>query len=184
MSLPPFEHVVAEHGTRVLRVCRALLPLHDAEDAAADALLAALEAYPRLRPDSDVKAWLVTVAHRKALDVLRRHARHAVPMAEVADTSGRVGARQGGTLVGGLEPPDEQLWAAVRALPDKQRHAVVYHYVADLPYADVAALTGTSEAAARRSAADGIKALRRNYATRADPTRLEPDRSAHPEEKP
>jgi RNA polymerase sigma factor (sigma-70 family) len=149
--LPPFERVVTDHGRLVLRVCRALLPEHDAEDAAADALLAALEAYPRLRPDSDVKAWLVTIAHRKALDVLRRRARHAIPVSDLPERRG------------GGEPADAGLWEAVRALPDKQRHAVAYHYVADLAYADVASIMGTSEAAARRSAADGIKALRRAY---------------------
>jgi RNA polymerase sigma factor (sigma-70 family) len=153
VSLPPFDDVVTEHGRTVLRVCRALLPLQDAEDAAADALLAAMQAYPRLRPDSDVKAWLVTIAHRKTLDILRRRARHAVPVAEVPEHAA------------GAEPrvPDQPLWDAVRKLPARQRRAVAYHYVADLPYAEIAALMGTSEAAARRSAADGIKALRRTY---------------------
>ena len=153
MSLPPFDRVVTEYGQLVLRVCRAILPLHDAEDAAADAFLAALEAYARLRPDSDLKAWLVTIAHRKAVDILRGQARHAVPVPEVPERADRT------------EPalPDEPLWAAVRELPSKQRHAVAYHYVADLPYADVAAIMGTSEAAARRSAADGIRSLRLRY---------------------
>jgi RNA polymerase sigma factor (sigma-70 family) len=157
VSLPPFDHVVTQHGPVVLRVCRALLGQHDAEDAAADAFLAALEAYPRLRADSDVKAWLVTIAHRKAVDVLRRQARHALPLSDLPERPA------------GGEPvlADDGLWAAVRALPDKQRHAVAYHYVADLPYAEVASIMGTSEAAARRNAADGIKALRRGF--RDDP---------------
>ncbi|HEX5188339.1 MAG TPA: sigma-70 family RNA polymerase sigma factor [Streptosporangiaceae bacterium] len=160
MSLPPFDHVVTEYGQVVLRVCRALLPVHDAEDAAADAFLAALEAYPRLRPDSDVKSWLVTIAHRKAVDILRRQARHAVPVQDVPERAGRA------------EPalPDEPLWAAVRELPHKQRHAVAYHYVADLAYAEVATIMGTSEAAARRNAADGIKALRRTYPSQPTPS--------------
>ena len=146
---------MTEHGQVVLRVCRALLPVHDAEDAAADAFLAALQAYPRLRPDSDVKSWLVTIAHRKALDILRRKARHAVPVQDVPE---RATATEPASFL-----PDEPLWTAVRGLPAKQRHAVAYHYVADLAYAEVATIMGTSEAAARRNAADGIKALRRAY---------------------
>jgi DNA-directed RNA polymerase specialized sigma24 family protein len=51
---------------------------------------------------------------------------------------------------------DVQLAAAIGGLPDKQRAAVVARYVADLAYADVAAMLGGTEAAARRSAADGI----------------------------
>jgi RNA polymerase sigma factor (sigma-70 family) len=152
VSLPPFEHVVAEHGAVVLRVCRALLTSQDAEDAAAETFLSALRAYPRLRPDSDVRAWLVTIAHRKAIDVHRTRARSAVPLAELPERPSFA-----------AEPSDDGLWDAVRALPDKQRAAVAYRYVADLPYAEVGTLMGTSEAAARRNAADGVKALRRWY---------------------
>lgn len=163
MTLPPFEQVVAEHGTRVLRVTRALLAPQDAEDAAADAMLAALEAYPRLRTDSDVRAWLVTIAHRKALDLLRRKARHAVPVDALPDRPppGGSGAPHDPTADAAVS--DGPLWTAVRSLPTKQRQAVAYRYVGDLPYADVAAVMGTSEAAARRNAADGIKALRRHF---------------------
>jgi RNA polymerase sigma factor (sigma-70 family) len=160
VSLPPFDRVVAEHGPVVLRVCRALLGPDDAQDAAAEAFLSALRAYPGLRQDSDVRAWLVTIAHRKALDVLRARARHAVPVAEVPERPG----------VGGLADrvlPDHlifnDLWDAVRALPDKQRMAIAYRYVADLPYAEVGSLMGITEAAARRNAADAVKALRRRY---------------------
>ncbi len=154
---------MTDYGQVVLRVCRALLPIHDAEDAAADAFLAALEAYPRLRPDSDLKAWLVTIAHRKAVDILRRRSRHAVPVPELPEPS------RGAASAAEPALPEEQLWIAVRDLPSKQRHAVVYHYVADLAYADVAAIMGTSEAAARRNAADGIRALRRRYLAASGP---------------
>ena len=41
--------------------------------------------------------------------------------------------------------------------------AVISHYLADLPYSEVGALLETSEAAARRSAADGIANLRKTY---------------------
>jgi RNA polymerase sigma factor (sigma-70 family) len=149
VSLPPFERVVAEHGAVVLRVCRAVLGPVDAEDAWSETFLAALAAYPRLRPDSDVRAWLVTIAHRKAIDGWRSR-RRLVPVPEAPDGA-----------VDAPEPPDEQLLDAVRALPPKQRAAVAYRYLADLSYADVAALLGGSEAAARRNAADGIAALRR-----------------------
>ncbi|MEJ7722270.1 MAG: sigma factor-like helix-turn-helix DNA-binding protein [Ilumatobacteraceae bacterium] len=53
-----------------------------------------------------------------------------------------------------------ELQAALDVLAPKQRGAVVYHYLAELPYAQVGELLGTSEAAARRSAADGIARLR------------------------
>ena len=115
--------------------------------------LAALGAYDRLRPDSDVRAWLVTIAHRKAIDVHRRAGRAPVPLAEVPERP--VGEDA-------FELADPELWRLVASLPDKQRGAVVYRHVAGLPYAQVADLLGCSAVAARRSAADGIARLRRH----------------------
>ncbi len=155
--MQPFDEVVREHGTVVMRVCRALLGPTDAEDAWSETFLSALRAYPRLRPDSDVRAWLVTIAHRKAIDQLRGAGRRAIPAEGVGE---RVPATEP------AQPPDDDLWAALAALPFKQRGAVAYHHVAGLPYAEVGELLGSGEAAARRSAADGIKALRRAYRTR------------------
>jgi RNA polymerase sigma factor (sigma-70 family) len=146
----PFEHVVTEFGPVVARVCRAVLGEQDADDAWAETFLAALRAYPDLPPGTNMQAWLVTVAHRKAIDQYRARIRRPVPTAEVPDYR----AVQPEPIAGAYE----QLLAG---LPDKQRLAVVYHHLAGLPYAQVAALLGNSEAAARRAAADGIAALRR-----------------------
>ena len=151
----PFEEVVVEHGPVVMRVCRALLGPVDADDAWSETFLSALQAYPQLRPGSDVRAWLVTIAHRKAIDQLRRAARRPDP----TDPLPERGAHDEPSDDWPVER-DEQLLAALDALPFKQRSAVVYRYLADLSYADIAALLDSSEAAARRSAADGIAKLR------------------------
>ena len=58
MSARPVEEIVAEHGRTVLRVCRAVLGPVDAEDAWSETFLAALSAYPRLRANSNIEAWL------------------------------------------------------------------------------------------------------------------------------
>jgi RNA polymerase sigma factor (sigma-70 family) len=152
---PPFERVVAEHGPTVLRVCRAVLGPADADDAWSETFLAALRAYPELPADANVEAWLVTIAHRKAIDVTRAAARRAVPVADPPDGIAD-GVADGVADTAGLD-----LVAAVAALPDKQRQAVAYHYLTGLPYAQVAEILGGTAAAARRAAADGIAALRR-----------------------
>jgi RNA polymerase sigma factor (sigma-70 family) len=150
----PFEEVVAEHGPVVMRVCRAMLGSADAEDAWAETFLAALKAYPNLRPDSNVRAWLVTIAHRKAIDQTRSRARRPLPVDDLPETP---------SMIGPPAEPDTELWAALQALPFKQRGAVTYHHLAGMPYAEVAVLLDSSEAAARRSAADGIASLRESY---------------------
>ena len=83
MSLPPFEAVVDEYGTMVMRVCRAVLGADAAaEDAWSETFISALRAYPDLRPDSNVRAWLVTIAHRRAIDQIRARNRAPLPTAE------------------------------------------------------------------------------------------------------
>jgi RNA polymerase sigma factor (sigma-70 family) len=151
VGLVPFEHVVAEHGPVVLRVCRSLLGPADADDAWSETFLAALRAYPQLRPDSNVRGWLVTIAHHKSIDILRRAGRAPRPVADVSDVA---------VEASWFEPLDGDVRTQLLALPPKQRSAVIYRYLADLSYREVADLLDCTEAAARRRAADGIAALR------------------------
>jgi RNA polymerase sigma factor (sigma-70 family) len=151
----PFERVVTEHAATVLRVCRAVLGPHpDADDAWSETFLAALKAWPSLPEDANVQAWLVTIAHRKAIDVTRARQRQAVPTGEVPERVSSLGVP---------DDVDHDLWTALRALPPKQRQAVAYHYLGGLPYREVAGILGGSTDAARRSAADGIRTLRAIY---------------------
>jgi len=152
----PFEQVVEQHGGTVLRVCRVVLGIHDAEDAWSETFLAAMRAYPDLPDDANAEAWLVTIAHRKAIDVLRARNRRPTPVNDVPEAPTTLG-------VPGDKDGDGDLWQAVAALPDKQRQAVAYHYVAGLAYAEIAEILGGTTDAARRAAADGIKNLRKNY---------------------
>ena len=153
MTKQPFDAVVAQHGSSVLRVCLAVLGPAEADDAWSETFLSALKAYPALPADANVEAWLVTIAHRKAIDVLRGQARRAVPLAELPEVA----------VPPDVDHRDLDLADALTRLPDKQRQAVAYHYLGGLPYADVAAILGGSTEAARRAAADGIAKLRRTY---------------------
>jgi len=129
----------------------------DADDAWSETFLSALRAYPALPSDANVEAWLVTIAHRKVIDLVRKQRRAAEPVAEVPVTS--------------VEPDplggETDLTELVARLPQRQRLAVVYHYLGGLPYAEVAAVIGGSPEAARRAASDGIARLRKARATPA-----------------
>jgi RNA polymerase sigma factor (sigma-70 family) len=155
----PFEAVVARYGTTVLRVCRAVLGPVDADDAWSETFLSAMRAYPDLPDGANVEAWLVTIAHRKAIDVTRAAARRAVPVAQTPDDV----AAPDTDIPGHSHGLDGDLAAAVARLPAKQRQAVAYHYLAGLPYAEIAQIVGGTADAARRAAADGIAAIRRTY---------------------
>ncbi|MBO0896985.1 RNA polymerase sigma factor [Arthrobacter sp. zg-ZUI10] len=163
VEVKPFEAIVREHGPAVLRVCRAVLGPQDAEDAWSETFLAALRAYPGLSPGANIQAWLVTIAKHKAIDVHRAAGRRPVPVGELPETAFRPGpvarAPGNGSAPEGSECFDP-LWEALKTLPQRQREALAYHHLAGLPYAEVAVLLGGTEAACRRSAADGMKKLR------------------------
>jgi RNA polymerase sigma factor (sigma-70 family) len=154
VSVRPFEDVVAEYGPMVLRVCRAVLGPVDADDAWSETFISAMRAYPTLEENANVEAWLVTIAHRRAIDVGRMISRSPTPAEALPEPHAPA-----------PQPADDDpdLWAALESLPDKQRRAVAYHHVAGMPHAEIAVLLGNSPAAARRAAADGIKTLRRIY---------------------
>ncbi|TVU64798.1 RNA polymerase sigma factor [Paenarthrobacter nitroguajacolicus] len=154
----PFEAVVQEHGATVLRVCRAVLGVHDADDAWSDTFLSALQAYPALPGEANVQAWLVTIAHRKCIDHVRAGSRRAVPVDSPPERPSGLGIPGAGNA---------ELLDAVSHLPPKQRQAVAYHYLAGLAYKDIAILLGGTPEAARRAGADGVKALRLALAERS-----------------
>jgi RNA polymerase sigma factor (sigma-70 family) len=137
-----------------LRVCRAVLGPHEAQDAWSETFLSALGAYPDLADGANVQAWLVTIAHRKAIDITRARSRAPLPVETPPEQLSTTGIP---------EPGAGDVWANVAALPTKQRQAIAYHYLAGLSHQEVAEITGGTTDAARRAAADGIKSLRRRY---------------------
>lgn len=174
-----FEDAVTRHGATVLRVCRAVLGSGaDADDAWSETFLALLSAWPDMADDTNVEAWLVRVAQRKAVDVTRSQSRQAIPIGTLPERPSRLGNPSSDSVA---------LWQAVAALPARQRLAVTYHYLGGLPHAETAELIGGNPAAARRAAADGIKRLRQHYreqqthvrrsASMNDTTHDEPDRA-------
>lgn len=125
-----------------------------AEDCFQETFLAALRAYPRLEDGRNLRGWLLTIAHRKAIDHHRAKGRRPIPVAEpteVADPDG-------------MPEPGNGLWEAVAALPPKQRAAVALRYGSDLPHGEIAAALGCSPEAARRSLHEGLKRLRKELA--------------------
>lgn len=150
--MPPFQSLIDEHAGDVMAVLHGAVGRTDAEDCFQETFLSALRAYPRLKDGGNLRGWLITIAHRKAVDHHRANGRRPVPVAEVAEVA-----------VSDPEP-DDGIWARVGALPPKQRAAVTLRYASDLPHAEIAAALGCSPEAARRSLHEGIKRLRKELA--------------------
>ena len=107
VSQPPFQRFLDAHRDDVWRFLVASVGRDAADDCFQETFLAAMRAYPRMRPDNP-RAWVLTIAHRKALDHFRARKRRAVP---VGDDLPDVAAPPD------PEPRDDGVWARVRALP-------------------------------------------------------------------
>ena len=161
VRLPPFQRLIDAHGRDVHRFLIASVGREDADDCYQETWLAALRAYPSLREASNLRAWVFTIAHRKAIDHARARARRAAPVAEAAELAGAAPEPSGPLSAG---PPSAELWTSVAGLPDKQRHAVALRFIADCDYAHIAAAMDTSPEAARRNVHEGLKRLREEQA--------------------
>ena len=151
--LVPFSEFLEMHRALVWRFLAASVGPIEADDCFQETWIAALRAYPRLRPGSNGRAWILTIANRKALDAHRRRSRRAVPVEEIDALAG--------AAPGAPPPRDDSLWAAVHALPPKQRAAVLLRHNADLSHREIAEVLGGSEDAARSALREGLARLRR-----------------------
>lgn len=163
-ALPPFEHVVEQHGRAVLRYCVTEAGAERGEDCFQETMLAALRAYVEVRDPAAIRGWLFAIAARKVIDTHRAVVRAPEPVEEIA-----VLAR---TDEDG--PRDVALWARVARLPEKQRRAVTLRYVGDLSHREIAQVMEISEAAARRNVFEGLARLERELRASSSPRSHEP----------
>jgi RNA polymerase sigma factor (sigma-70 family) len=154
-AAPPFQAFLDEHRSAVLGFLLAMVGPGDAEDCFQETFLAALRAYPRLRDARNMRGWVLTIAHRKALDSLRSRARAPVPTPEPPEPAGADAGLE--RVANGLP----EVLRAAAALPPRQRAAVAHRFVCDLRYREIGAILGCSETAARRSVHDGLAKLRK-----------------------
>ena len=92
---PPFQRFLDEHRDVVWRFLVSSVGAAEAEDCFQETFIAALSAYPRLQaggPQHNLRAWVMTIAHSKAIDAHRGRARRA---------GGRYGGREAS-----VRPPD------------------------------------------------------------------------------
>ena len=157
MALPPFQTLLDAHAEAIHRFLVASVGPVEADDCFQETFIAALRAYPRLRPRSNPRAWLFTIARNKAMDSHRGASRRPLPVGEPPEPPTVAGA-------GESIAQDGEVWATVRALPEKQRAAVVLRYACDLSHREIGRVLDCSDEAARRSVHEGVKRLREVWA--------------------
>lgn len=155
VHLPPFETLIDAHASELHRFLVGCVGPTEAEDCLQETFMSALRAYPRLHHADNLRAWLYTIAQRKATDAIRRMARRPTRDLDGIDPAAPASP----------ELPDDGLWRQVRELPAKQRTAVTHRFVLDLAYAEIGTRMGISEEAARQNVSAGLRRLRKEVAS-------------------
>ena len=146
VAIPPFERFYEEHRDAVFGLLVRRLGRQRAEDAFQETFLRALRAYPRLEHGENLRAWVLTIASRVAIDDARRLWQGTeVPDIETVDE----------------RPSYAELRDLTAALPAKERAAVMLRYGYDLSYEQIGAALGSTSEAARQAASSGVRRLRR-----------------------
>jgi RNA polymerase sigma-70 factor (sigma-E family) len=145
----------AAHYRQLVRL--ASLLVHDvglAEEAVQESFIALHGAWRRMRDHDRALAYLRTSVLNRSRSALRHHKveqKHApAPMPDTASAEY--------SALGALE--HEEVMAAVRRLPGRQREVLVLRYFADLSEAEIADAIGISRGAVKSHAARAMSTLR------------------------
>lgn len=135
---PALEQLLRLLAPRVHAICRRIcIDAHDAEDAAQEALVAVVRGLSRFDGRSSITTWVHRVTTNACLDEVRRIRRRPVPVEAVSGTEVPDGAAGPEDHALGASSRRD-LAAALEALPEEFRVAVVLRDVADLDYAEIA----------------------------------------------
>lgn len=139
-----FEAIVARYRRPLLRYCSSLLPEGRAEDAVQQAFLRAYDALRASEGEMNLRPWLYRIAHNQSLNILRDRSLAHDELSEGID---------------GVERPDQAFeknerlrdtLAAVTALPERQRNAIILRELEGRGYEEIATQLGVTGGAVRQ----------------------------------
>jgi RNA polymerase sigma-70 factor (ECF subfamily) len=132
---PSFEDFYTEEYSAIVALAYVLSGSRSgAEDLAQEAFLAAHRSWPRIAGYDQPGAWVRRVVVNLSVSAFRRRVAEARALARAA-----IGER---TVLPDLGGPDDEFWAAVRALPRLQAQVVTLFYLEDRPIAEIAEVLG------------------------------------------
>ena len=165
-----YEVLVRRWSARVVGYIRSRVGCPEvAEDIAQDSLLKAFRSLHTLADPSKFGPWILSIAHRSAIDWLKAKARGEVKFsdADVGETGGLSDGWRSNE-----EPPEThlarreqatRLRAEIDALPDPLREVVMMYYYDDVTYKELADMLGISAATVNARLTQARNALRERF---------------------
>jgi RNA polymerase sigma-70 factor (ECF subfamily) len=159
---PRFEELIDRHHDELFAYLWRLLGKErqsdvtlDVEDLTQEVFARAYEAFPRLRENSNHRAWLYKIATNCAFTKLRRiKSRREKMLALEASAAARDHSSIGENMASRVRD-------IVNALPVKQKACLTLRYLEDLDYPEIAEIVGCTDVSARANVYQAIRSLRR-----------------------
>ena len=159
-TLSDFDVLVDRHSREIFSyLFRLLRNQQDAEDASQETFLRAFRAFPRLKNDSNLRAWLYKIATNVAYTQIKKRKRSNENIVDFSINSLK-------SLDHNLEQVDllETVIQTVNKLPHKQRAALLLRNYQGCSYEEISAALDCSPEAARANVYQATKSLRRQLA--------------------
>jgi len=128
-----------------------------AEDAVQDAFIAIWRTAPRFVPEKGkASTWILTLVHRRSVDVVRREQRRRTELLEAVHEPGTHGADEEAWL----RLQRERVQHALRQLPDQQREALELAYYGGFTQSELAERLGQPIGTIKSRMFNGLARLR------------------------
>ncbi|MCC6905802.1 MAG: RNA polymerase sigma factor [Anaerolineae bacterium] len=158
-----FEDLIERHHDELYRYAWRLLDgagMVEPQDVIQEVFMNAYRAYPTLRAGSNTRAWLFRITTNCAYSMLRRSRRERASTISLDEEALRSPADPLERQVARRQVV-ESVQEAISLLPPRQQAAVLMRHIHGLRYDEIAAALECSEEAARASASEGVRRLRR-----------------------
>ena len=153
------EQLIDDHYVEVYRLALRLLANPDAAmDLTQEVFYRAVRALPRFRGESSPRTWLYRITLNESR---RRRARLPTLELDAASSLPDPTTQTDAAALAALDAA--RLRALIRALPAREREAIVLHHLHGLPVTEVAALLGAGENTTKTWLRRGRERLRKQW---------------------
>jgi len=132
----------------------------DAQDVLQDAFISIWRALPHFRGDAKFSTWTYRIVANEALAALRKQQKRRLWTVRASDAPEAVATSASNDVYFQADEALTLLHRAQAQLPEKQRLVFQLRYFDEMPYSEIAAITGTSEGGLKANYHHAVQKIR------------------------